>query len=179
MLSGNARDGVPDLQVIEADLADPAYAAATVRLLNEYALDPMGRGSALSRYARENLVPELLKRPAAHAILALVGDVPAGLLICMEGFSTFACRPLLNIHDVIVTRAYRGRGLARRLLEKAEALARALGCCKMTLEVLEGNRVARAAYRSFGFAGYELDPRAGKAEFWQKWVEQPEPHGPR
>ncbi len=142
-----------------------------MRLLNEYALDPMGRGSALSAYAQQNLVPELLKRPAAHAILALVDGIPAGLLICIEGFSTFACRPLLNIHDVIVTRSHRGMGLATRMLEKAEAIARGLGCCKMTLEVLQGNRIARAAYASFGFAGYELDPATGKAEFWQKLLE--------
>ena len=38
----------------------------------------------------------------------------------------------------------------------------------MTLEVLEGNEIAQHAYRSFGFAGYELDPRMGKAMFWQK-----------
>jgi hypothetical protein len=38
----------------------------------------------------------------------------------------------------------------------------------MTLEVLEGNRVAQAVYKSQGFAGFELDPKMGKAMFWQK-----------
>jgi len=34
--------------------------------------------------------------------------------------------------------------------------------------VLEGNRTAQAVYKSLGFTGYELDPRMGKAMFWQK-----------
>ena len=38
----------------------------------------------------------------------------------------------------------------------------------LTLEVLEGNKVAQAAYRASGFAGYELDPEVGRAMFWQK-----------
>jgi ribosomal protein S18 acetylase RimI-like enzyme len=54
------------------------------------------------------------------------------------------------------------------MLARAEAIARERGCCKMTLEVLEGNRTAQALYKSLGFAGYELDPEMGKAMFWQK-----------
>lgn len=38
----------------------------------------------------------------------------------------------------------------------------------MTLEVLEGNQTAQAAYKKLGYAGYEIDPRLGKALFWQK-----------
>ena len=53
-------------------------------------------------------------------------------------------------------------------MEAAEELARELGCCKLTLEVLEGNAKAQAAYKSLGYAGYELDPAMGKALFWQK-----------
>jgi ribosomal protein S18 acetylase RimI-like enzyme len=91
-----------------------------------------------------------------------------GLAICIEGFSTFACRPLLNIHDMVVVREYRGRGIAKRLLAKAEEIALNLGCCKLTLEVLEGNAAAQAAYRACGFEGYQLDPKMGRAMFWQK-----------
>ena len=54
------------------------------------------------------------------------------------------------------------------MLGKVELLARDRGCCKLTLEVLEGNAVARSAYEKFGFTGYELDPAMGKAHFWEK-----------
>jgi len=156
------------IKTIDADLNLPEHASAVIQLMNEYAQDPMGGGQALSSYTRENLIAEFRKRDNAHVILAFADDAPAGLVIGFEGFSTFACRPLLNIHDVIVSTEHRGHGLCKQMFQAAEALALKLGCCKMTLEVLEGNTVAQAAYRSCGFAGYELDPRTGKAMFWEK-----------
>lgn len=164
------------IKIVEADLAQPEHAAAIIRLMDEYARDPMGGGKALPAFVRENLVVELQKRNAAHVILAIVDDIPAGLVICLEGFSTFSCRPLLNIHDVIVSTEYRGRGLGKRMLQAAEVIAQRLGCCKMTLEVLEGNAAAQAAYRSSGFTGYELDPRMGQAMFWEKKLPVVEPN---
>ena len=41
-------------------------------------------------------------------------------------------------------------------------------CCKITLEVLEGNEVARSAYRKFGFDGAKFDPAYGAMLFWNK-----------
>jgi ribosomal protein S18 acetylase RimI-like enzyme len=156
------------IEIIEAALTEPEHAAALIRLMDEYAHDPMGGGTGLSDYAKEHLVTALGKRHNAHVILALIDSTAVGLMICFEGFSTFACKPLLNIHDVIVSKDYRGQGLSKLMLEKAEAIARTLDCCKLTLEVLEGNHTAQAAYRAAGFAAYELDPAMGKALFWQK-----------
>lgn len=156
------------VEIIEANLSLPSHAADLVKLLNEYAQDPMGGGEALSQYTLDNLAKELHQREQTHVIFAQVDGVAAGLLICIEGFSTFACRPLLNIHDVIVSQAYRGQGLAKKLLLKAEAIAVRSGCCKITLEVLEGNQLAQAVYRSAGFSDYQLDPTHGRALFWQK-----------
>jgi GNAT superfamily N-acetyltransferase len=156
------------VQIEEVCFSNPNHAEALVQLLNEYASSPGGGGCALSDFARSQLASELGKRQHAHALLAWVGGCPAGLIVAFEGFSTFQCRPLLNIHDVIVSEAYRGRGLSKRLFEEAEAMARRLGCCKLTLEVLDGNHVAKKAYASMGFSGYELDPQFGKALFWEK-----------
>lgn len=156
------------IEIVEADLASPEHAAAVVHLLNEYARDPMGGGRDLPVEVRQRLVPELRRRETARVILGFVDGEAAGVAVCFEGFSTFACRPLLNIHDIAVAGGHRGKGLSKRLLEKAQAIAIELGCCKLTLEVLEGNTVAQAAYRSFGFSGYELDPSTGRAMFWEK-----------
>ncbi len=156
------------IDIVEADLSLSAHAKAMIQLLDEYALDPMGGGKGLSDYVKANLPAELSRRKSAHVILAFVDSQPAGLIICLEGFSTFACKPLLNIHDAIVALPYRGRGLSKLLLQKAEEIALDLGCCKLTLEVLEGNHVAQSAYKSFGFSGYELNPNMGKALFWEK-----------
>jgi GNAT superfamily N-acetyltransferase len=155
-----------DIQL--ADLGNPAHAEAVVHLLNEYAKDEMGGGAELSAYVKQNLARELAKRPGFHTLLAFNDGKPVGLAICIEGFSTFACRPLLNIHDMVVVREYRGRGIAKRLLARAEEIALTLGCCKLTLEVLEGNAPAQAVYRACGFEGYQLDPKMGRAMFWQK-----------
>lgn len=159
------------LAIIEADLALPQHAEATVTLLNAYAQDVMGGGAPLPPFTQANLATELQKRANAHVILAFVEQEPAGLIICMEGFSTFACKPLLNIHDVMVLPKFQGQGIAKRMLEKAEDIAHRLGCCKLTLEVLEGNATAQALYRARGFAGYALDPAMGRAMFWQKKLE--------
>ena len=86
------------------------------------------------------------------------------------GFSTFKCQPLINIHDLAVIKTFRGQGISQALLSKLEQLALKKGCCKITLEVLEGNIVAQNAYQKFGFAGYQLDPNMGKAMLWQKFI---------
>ena len=122
----------------------------------------------LADEVKANLVQALAARSGAHVLLAWVDDQPVGVATCFEGFSTFACRPLLNIHDLAVHPAHRGHGIGKALLAGVEQLARELDCCKLTLEVLEGNKVAQAAYKASGFEGYELNPQVGLALFWQK-----------
>lgn len=154
--------------IVVADFKNEAHASAIVYLLNEYAKDEMAGGTELSDFVKTNLISELQKRSYAFAILAFVRNEPAGLALCFEGFSSFACMPLLNIHDMVVAKNFRCLGLSKKILAKAEQLAKERHCCKLTLEVLEGNHVAQNAYRAFGFEGYELDPKTGKAMFWQK-----------
>lgn len=156
------------LSIFDADLHNPQHAAAIVQLLDAYACDPMGGRQALSAYCKANLIAELKKRDSVQVVLAFVDQQPAGLAICIEGFSTFACQPLLNIHDFAVTGAFRGQGIARKLLDHIEQLARQRGCCKITLEVLSGNQAARALYTDVGFGSYELDPALGGAIMLQK-----------
>ena len=159
-----------DVKVVVADYSNPEQGLAIVHLLNAYAEDPMGGGKPLSSYAKENLVTKLSEIPHAFSLLAYVGDEPAGLMNCFEGFSTFVCKPLINIHDVVVLHQFRGLGISQIMLDKVESIAKERGCCKITLEVLEGNAAAKKAYLKNGFAGYELDPKMGKALFWQKSV---------
>jgi len=156
------------IEIIRADLTNPTHANALITLLNRYALDPMGGGEALSDFTKANLVKEILKRTDTTVILAFDSDKPAGLINCIEGFSTFACKPLINIHDVYVDASARAKGVATKLLQAAEDLAIEKQCCKITLEILEGNEPAKRAYLKFGFDSYELDPEMGKAMFWQK-----------
>eukprot|EP00600_Ochromonadales_sp_CCMP1393_P003719 CAMPEP_0174994664 /NCGR_PEP_ID=MMETSP0004_2-20121128/23758_1 /TAXON_ID=420556 /ORGANISM="Ochromonas sp., Strain CCMP1393" /LENGTH=142 /DNA_ID=CAMNT_0016248919 /DNA_START=66 /DNA_END=494 /DNA_ORIENTATION=+ len=141
-----------------------------MEILEVYAMDIMGGGKSLEAEVKANLPAELRKRPFAHVFIATVDGIPAGLSICFEGFSTFACKPLINIHDLCVVPTMRRKGVATALLFAIEQLAKSLDCCKLTLEVLEGNHGAKKAYTQFGFTGYELDADTGKALFWEKKV---------
>jgi ribosomal protein S18 acetylase RimI-like enzyme len=151
-----------------ADYSNTQDAKVVVELMNQYALDKMGGGEALSESVKVSLVPGLVKVPGAFSVLAFVDGNPAGLINCFMGFSTFKAKPLINIHDVIVLEDFRGLKLSQMMLEKVELIAKERGCCKLTLEVLQGNKVAQSAYIKFGFGGYALDPEMGSAMFWQK-----------
>ena len=158
------------LEIVRVRYDDPTHAAALVDLLDAYARDPAGGGEALSDHTRAHLVAALAARPHIFSVLALAGEQPVGLINAIEGFSTFACQPLVNIHDVVVMPEHRGRGIAARMFAEVERIARARGACKLTLEVLSGNRPALALYQRLGFAAYQLDPGMGQAQFMQKWL---------
>lgn len=159
----------PDaLQIVAVDFRNARISADWLALLDHYARDPMGGGHALSDYARANLPRELAALSGFHGALAYDGEAPVGLINCFAGFSTFAARPLLNIHDIVTRADRRGQGVAQALLDWAAQRARDLACCKLTLEVLANNKRALASYERAGFAPYVLDPEAGHALFLQK-----------
>lgn len=151
-----------------ADYADAGDAATVLALLDAYARDPMGGGAPLSADVRSSVIAGLAATPTAFSLIASVGGEPVGLANCFWGYSTFAARPLVNIHDMVVLADYRGRGVGTALFAAIEAMAAARGACKVTLEVLSGNAPAKALYASLGYGDYALDPEAGTALFWQK-----------
>jgi len=159
------------IEVVRVRYDNPAHAAALVNLLDAYARDPAGGGEPLSDFARAHLISELAARPFIFSVLAFDGEMPVGLINAIEGFSTFACRPLVNVHDVVVALGHRGRGIAARMFAEVESIAHERGACKLTLEVLDGNASARALYQRLGFAAYRLDPAMGHAQFMQKWLD--------
>jgi len=166
---------VPDqpattLRIERLDPLDARHARALVTVLDGYARDPSGGGTGLTEEVKARL-PGLLAQQAHYiGLLAFEGDRPVGLINAFLGVSTFKAKPLLNIHDIAVEPDRRGAGIGRRLLAAAEALAREHACCKLTLEVLEGNHTAVGLYRAVGFAAYELDPAMGAARFFEKWL---------
>ena len=162
------------IHICRVDYADPVHASALVSLLDAYAHDPMGGGAGLSDYAKTHVVAGLASRPQAFSVLAFAQNedqTPVGLVNCIEGFSTFAAKPLVNIHDVIVLPDWRGQGVAGTMLEAVVQIARQRGACKLTLEVLSGNQKALRTYAKLGFDAYQLDPKAGTAQFLQMWLD--------
>ncbi|MGB4362099.1 MAG: GNAT family N-acetyltransferase [Rhodoferax sp.] len=164
---------ITSLTLCQVDYAKPQHMQALLDLLDGYARDPMGGAEPLSDFAKANLPQALAVRPHLFSVLAFdeaAGGLPVGLINCVEGFSTFACQPLVNVHDVVVVASHRGQGVAEQMLVLVEQLARARGACKLTLEVLEGNGPAQKLYRRLGFENYQLDPAMGQAQFMQKWL---------
>lgn len=162
------------LNILRADYSLPAHAEALLELLDHYARDPAGGGAPLSDFARTHLVSALAARPFMFSVLAFDADQPVGLINAIEGFSTFACKPLINIHDVIVSNSHREQGIAKAMFAEIEAIAHVRGACKLTLEVLHGNTSARRLYEKLGFDDYRLDPALGEARFMQKWLDRPD-----
>ena len=156
------------LTVEVADYADPLHAADVVLLTDAYARDPMGGGEALLSDVCDRLVAGLAATPGAFSLIARVDGRPAGIANCITGFSTFAARPLVNVHDLGVLPNYRARGVGKALLAAIEEEAAKRDACKVTLEVLAGNEPARKLYAALGYGQYALDPATGTAQFWEK-----------
>ncbi|MGC4003765.1 MAG: GNAT family N-acetyltransferase [Pirellulales bacterium] len=165
------------MNYVLADLAIPDDAAAVRTLLNAYASDPYGDGHPLDEDVLRELIPGLRAHPTTEILLAKLdaadGDSAAvgravGIAICFRGFSTFAARPLLNIHDFFVLPEMRGRGVGPGLMAAVEAHARTLGCCKLTLEVQENNRTAQSLYERAGFRQATYVAEAGGQLFLSK-----------
>ncbi len=156
------------VDIVIADYAHPAHAAAVLDLLDAYARDPFGGATPLEAGVRQHLIGALAARPGAFSVLAMVDGSPVGLANCFEGFSTFRCAPLINIHDLMVLPDFRGHRLAQAMMQKIEQVARQSGCCKITLEVVSGNHHAQRVYAKMGYAGYQLDAAHGDALLWQK-----------
>jgi len=150
------------------DYANAADCSDLLRLLDNYARDPMGGGSPLGEYSKSNLATSLAAIPGALSLLARLDGKAVGFSNCFQGFSTFSCKPVLNIHDIAVDPEYRGRGIAHALLDAIAAHARDQDCCKITLEVLVGNAKARSVYHDAGFNPAAMNEEHGPYEFWDK-----------
>lgn len=153
-------------RIVEADLDEPSHAAGLVHCIDAYAAEDMGGGHALSEDVKRRLVPGLKQHPERLVLLALHERAVVGAAVCFIGYSTFAAKPRLNVHDLCVLAAHRGQGLGRRLLEAVLERARAAGCAAVSLEVRADNAIARRLYQSLGFG-----PGFAPLEFWVRPLE--------
>jgi ribosomal protein S18 acetylase RimI-like enzyme len=140
-----------EITIVEADFGDPGHAEAVVEILDVYAQEPVEGGRPLPADVKARLPQGLAEHPTAFALLAFDAEAAVGVAVCIGGFSTFAGRPLINVHDLAVMPTHRGRGIGSRLLDAVTERARQTGCCKVTLEVRASNRHARRLYERLGF----------------------------
>src|SRR6266536_3993258 len=154
-------DGSSPVEIVEADLRLPEHQEAVLAMVDAYSRDAMGEAKPLDPDVRARLIPGLQKHSPTLIFLAFDGDRPVGAAVCFIGFSTFAAKLLINIHDFVVLTASRGKSVGRRLLDAVEGKARELGCCKLTLEVMDNNHHALRMYHAAGFVRYALQEEGG------------------
>jgi len=89
-------------------------------------------------------------RPAAAALLARVGDEPAGYAVYFQTFSTFVGRPGIFLDDLYVRPPFRKCGIGRALLERVAKIGMELGGGRFEWIMLRWNENAFRFYRSIG-----------------------------
>jgi ribosomal protein S18 acetylase RimI-like enzyme len=161
----NAEEGNMPLRIFEGNLADETHKNDFIRLLNEYIDDKMGGGMLINGKKSTVLTDDLVNFPTFRLIFAELEGETVGMAACFNGYSTFNVKPLINIHDIIVSKHHRNKGIGRSMIEFIIKLAEKGGCCKVTLEVRTDNENAKHLYKSLGFN--EAQP---PMLFWNKKI---------
>ncbi|MFT5283043.1 MAG: GNAT superfamily N-acetyltransferase [Yoonia sp.] len=156
--------------LIKVDYRNEAHIEHLLTMLQMYAKDPMGGGQAIANDVVKLLPRALAARPYMHSFLVYQDEQPIAFANCIESFSTFSAKGVMNIHDFAVSPQARGRNVSQFLLKGIQEAALLIGCTKLTLEVLEGNKSAIRAYEKSGFKPYQLEPELGDGMFWQKYI---------
>ncbi len=153
------------VEIIPCNFEDKKHCQALVQLMNEYITDRMGGGIPYTQEQKTQLIEGLKNHPSKLVYFARAGEEFIGLVNCFVNFATFTVRPFVNIHDVIVTSAWRNKQVGRKMLDKVIERAGEMGCSKVTLEVRSDNDNAMYLYNSLGF--HDAEPRQ---YYWSKYL---------
>ena len=151
---------------MQVDLENEAHRAAVVSLLNDYMLDEMGIGEEMPYGLGAKIIEGLKQHKAYIGFLVELEGHFVALANCNLNFSTWKAKPLINIHDFIVSPDFRKRGIGLFLLKAIENFAVENGFCRINLEVRHDNFKAQNLYKKAGFK--ECDPNN---YFWENRIE--------
>ena len=95
----------------------------------------------------------------AHAVMLVMvdeqdNDMLQGYVLLLFSQGTSMAR----LYSVAVAPQWRGRGVARRLLEAAEALALENDCVSLRLEIRRDNLTSQALFRAAGYKPFKVVP---------------------
>jgi GNAT superfamily N-acetyltransferase len=90
------------------------------------------------------------ERPVAAALLARVGNEPAGYAVYFQTFSTFVGRPGIFLDDLYVRPEFRKRGIGRALLTRVAEIGAEPAGGRFEWIALRWNENAMSFYRSLG-----------------------------
>ncbi len=89
-------------------------------------------------------------RPVAEALLAYVGDEPAGFAVFSFTFSSFMGKLGIYVEDLFVEHRFRGHGVGKALLITLAQAGRERGCGRLEWSVLNWNEQAMEFYQDIG-----------------------------
>jgi len=133
------------------DFSQAPHRQAFCSLLRHYMEDPMGDYTPHTEAQENKLIEDLATHPTAAVYLMKLDGVYVGLATTFMNYSTFKRQPYLYLHDVVIHHAVRGKGLGKKMVSGLIDIARAAGCCKVSLEVRSDNPAAQTAYKALGF----------------------------
>ena len=145
--------------ITEVTAAEPGLAAVR-GLLQEYLRSEAARVSGVQGGEAEIAgLPGLYAPPSGTLLLAELGGQPAGC-VALRDLGGGRC----EMKRLYVRAAFRGAGLAGRLVERVIDRARTLGYREMYLDTLPEMRAARVMYEMLGFRAcmpYLAEPTPG------------------
>jgi len=109
----------------------------------------------------------VLQSACVWALIAYVGDTPAGLAVLARVPKLDARRGFLYLDELHVLEPYRRRGVGTALLKEGFALAKELGLAGVRLLTRIDNEPARRLYEAAGFEGQE-------SVFYLRYLDRPE-----
>jgi GNAT superfamily N-acetyltransferase len=154
---------VQNKQFIKIDLENQEHCQNLLNLLNDYMLDEMGISQSMPKELAPKIINGLKQHPAYLGFFVYVDNEYAALANCNLNYSTWQAKPLINIHDFIVSPKFREQGVGGFLLAEISNYAKETGCCKVNLEVRNDNKKAQNLYQKHGFS--DCNP---PMFFWQK-----------
>ncbi len=152
-----------EFQFEQVDLSIKNHREALLSLMNDYMMDDMGMNAPLSINLGEKIIKGLKEQNNYLGFLLKYQGEYVSLANCFRAFSTFKAKPLINIHDFIVTPLHRKIGAGKAMLDAIAMYGEQNGFCKVTLEVRNDNEKAQRLYKKCGFV--DCDP---PMYFWQK-----------
>ncbi len=131
-------------------LATPADVANILALYRE--LRP--HDPALSQQKAMQQLQLILQNPMQHLVVAQVGQqLTASAMLVLAHNLAYGGRPFAVLEHVITASAFRGRGLAKAVIQQCLDIAWAANCAKVMLLSGSARPQAHALYQSLGFVG--------------------------
>ena len=98
-----------------------------------------------------HFIGERLVKNESVIFLALDSERALGFVQLFPSFSSLKAQRLWVLNDLFVAPEGRRKGVGRALMDRARRHAEETGACRLTLETMHDNHVAKALYQSLGY----------------------------